>query len=98
KNVTNQDVKKHVNLHNSQNVNSITIIDEKEFNTFIASALCWCFFKYGKLCYWIYLFWFGSLNAFIVHPREVFKSAILNNAASIIMTHTHPSGAILIIV
>jgi len=33
----------------------------------------------------------GSLNASIVHPREVFKSAILNNAASIIISHNHPS-------
>ncbi|PDM39018.1 DNA repair protein RadC [Parageobacillus yumthangensis] len=34
----------------------------------------------------------GSLNASIVHPREVFKAAILNNAASIIVAHQHPSG------
>ena len=34
----------------------------------------------------------GSLNSSIVHPREVFKSAILNNAASIIVSHQHPSG------
>lgn len=34
----------------------------------------------------------GSLNASIVHPREVFKAAILNNSASIIVAHQHPSG------
>lgn len=34
----------------------------------------------------------GSLNASIVHPREVFKVAILSNAASIIVFHNHPSG------
>ena len=34
----------------------------------------------------------GSLNASLVHPREVFKSAILNNAASVIVAHQHPSG------
>lgn len=34
----------------------------------------------------------GSLSASIVHPREVFKAAILNNAASIILAHNHPSG------
>ena len=33
----------------------------------------------------------GSLNASIVHPREVFKTAILSNAASIIIGHNHPS-------
>jgi len=36
----------------------------------------------------------GSLNASLVHPREVFKSAILNNAASVILAHQHPSGDI----
>lgn len=34
----------------------------------------------------------GSLNSSIVHPREVYKSAILNNGASIIGIHQHPSG------
>jgi DNA repair protein RadC len=33
----------------------------------------------------------GSLNASIVHPREVMKSAILSNAASILVGHNHPS-------
>lgn len=34
----------------------------------------------------------GSLNNSIVHPREVFKTAILSNAASIVMIHNHTSG------
>jgi DNA repair protein RadC len=34
----------------------------------------------------------GSLNSSIVHPREVMKSAILSNAASIMVGHNHPSG------
>lgn len=34
----------------------------------------------------------GSLNASIVHPREIFKRAILNNAAGIFLIHNHPSG------
>ena len=34
----------------------------------------------------------GSLSASVVHPREVFKAAILANAANIILTHNHPSG------
>ncbi|MGG1575569.1 JAB domain-containing protein [Fictibacillus sp. NRS-1165] len=33
----------------------------------------------------------GALNSSIVHPREVFKSAILNNASSILVYHQHPS-------
>lgn len=34
----------------------------------------------------------GSLNASIVHPREVFKAAVDYSAASIILVHNHPSG------
>ncbi|MFP3122605.1 DNA repair protein RadC [Ectobacillus funiculus] len=34
----------------------------------------------------------GSLNASIVHPREVLKPAIISNAASIIVAHNHPSN------
>ncbi|MGG3162893.1 JAB domain-containing protein [Geobacillus stearothermophilus] len=34
----------------------------------------------------------GSLNASIVHPREVMKAAILSNSAFIIVAHNHPSG------
>lgn len=34
----------------------------------------------------------GSLNASIVHPREVFKEAIKNNSNDIILVHNHPSG------
>mgnify|MGYP001340635749 FL=1 len=34
----------------------------------------------------------GILNSSLVHPREVFRSAIVLNAASIILAHNHPSG------
>ncbi len=34
----------------------------------------------------------GSLNESVVHPREVFKVAIENNSANIILLHNHPSG------
>ena len=34
----------------------------------------------------------GTLNASIVHPREVFKAAIDHMAASIVVVHNHPSG------
>ena len=36
----------------------------------------------------------GTLNSSLVHPREVFKEAIKNSAASIILVHNHPSGSI----
>ena len=34
----------------------------------------------------------GTLNSSMVHPREVFKTAILSNSAAIILAHNHPSG------
>jgi len=34
----------------------------------------------------------GSINANIVHPRELLKGAILNNSTSVIFVHNHPSG------
>jgi DNA repair protein RadC len=34
----------------------------------------------------------GTLNSSMVHPREVFKPAVLHNAAAIICFHNHPSG------
>lgn len=34
----------------------------------------------------------GSLNASIVHPREVFRPAITAAAAAVILCHNHPSG------
>lgn len=33
----------------------------------------------------------GSLDASIVHPREVFKGALLSNAHSVMVAHNHPS-------
>ncbi len=34
----------------------------------------------------------GTLNSSLLHPREIFKPAILSNSASIILGHNHPSG------
>lgn len=34
----------------------------------------------------------GTLNASLVHPRELFRLAIVAGAASIILVHNHPSG------
>lgn len=36
----------------------------------------------------------GSLTSAIVHPREVFKGALLANARGIIAAHNHPSGCV----
>ena len=34
----------------------------------------------------------GSLNATVVHPREVYKAALLSSAAAVVFVHNHPSG------
>jgi DNA repair protein RadC len=34
----------------------------------------------------------GTIDSALVNPREVFKAAILTNAASILVCHNHPSG------
>lgn len=36
---------------------------------------------------------YGELNSTIIHPREVFKCAILSSAAGILLMHNHPSGS-----
>jgi len=35
----------------------------------------------------------GTLNSSVMHPREVYRVALSHNAASIILTHNHPSGS-----
>ena len=34
----------------------------------------------------------GTINSSLVHPREIFKTAILSNSNSILVAHNHPSG------
>ena len=34
----------------------------------------------------------GTIDAVTVHPREVFRAALLTNAAALILAHVHPSG------
>ncbi|MDQ0361577.1 JAB domain-containing protein [Breznakia pachnodae] len=34
----------------------------------------------------------GTINQSIAHPREILKSSVLSNAASVIFVHNHPSG------
>ena len=36
----------------------------------------------------------GTTNANLVHPREVFKPAIIKNACGVIVAHNHPSGSV----
>ena len=36
----------------------------------------------------------GTVNQTLIHPREVFRYAIMENASAIIICHNHPSGSI----
>lgn len=36
----------------------------------------------------------GQLGAVEIHPREVFKGAIINSSAGILLAHNHPSGTV----
>ena len=36
----------------------------------------------------------GTLNQSLVHPREVFRPALIDNAAGVIISHNHPSGTL----
>jgi DNA repair protein RadC len=53
----------------------------------------WCLLLNGKnVLIGVNLVSVGSLTAALVHPREVFKPAILGNAAALLLVHSHPSG------
>ena len=70
----------------------------------VYQALCEEAANLDKECFWMVLLnaknqiievklvSMGSLTSSIVHPREVFKPAILASAASVILAHNHPSG------
>jgi hypothetical protein len=39
-----------------------------------------------------YLVSIGTMDALLVHPREVFRLAIMTSAAALVLAHNHPSG------
>jgi DNA repair protein RadC len=39
-----------------------------------------------------YLVSIGTLDTILVHPREVFRLALITSAASVVLMHNHPSG------
>jgi len=40
----------------------------------------------------VHLVSIGTLDTILVHPREIFRPAIVANAAAIVLAHNHPSG------
>lgn len=51
--------------------------------------------KSNNVIQYIELVSLGTMNASLVHPREVFRTAIFNSVASIIIAHNHPSGELI---
>ena len=75
-------------IHSSQDVvhlsQDMLLLDREEFRVLLLDA------KHHVMG--VYTVSIGSLTVSIVHPREVYKAAILANAAAIIGVHNHPSG------
>ena len=56
---------------------------------------CWVIgLRTSKVIEFLELVSLGSLTAGIVHPREVFRMAILKSVDKIVIGHNHPSGAL----
>jgi len=75
-------------IHSSQDVVNLSqdmlSLDREEFRVLLLDA------KHHVMG--VHTVSIGSLTVSIVHPREVYKAAILANAAAIIGIHNHPSG------
>jgi DNA repair protein RadC len=62
----------------------LALVDREHFLAILLSS------KHGVLD--VVLVAIGTLNATLVHPREVFKEAIRRSAAAVVLAHNHPSG------
>ena len=69
-------------------------IMHKEFNDCPCEIFCTFLFNSNRSIIAWEMVTKGILDSSLIHPREVFRSAIIKNAASIIIAHNHPSGKI----
>ena len=81
-------------LYNIQITNSQTVFEY--FNNIFLGKKQECFYcvylDNKKIVLDTKLLFIGTINQSLVHPREVFKEALLLSASSIICIHNHPSG------
>lgn len=77
---------------NLQNPSEVIEVMQEELNKYDRELFCILNLKTKGQVINLNIVSMGSLQASIVHPREVFKSAILSNASGIILLHNHPSG------
>ncbi len=72
-------------------INDLPLVREDVVSSDRERFACFHLDAKGRLVSWEVVS-VGSLMAAIVHPREIFKAAILANAASVVLCHNHPSG------
>lgn len=75
-----------------QNAKDIVKIFEPEFSTLKKEHFKGIYLNSRKKIIKEETIFIGSLNESVVHPREIFKIALSENAAAIILLHNHPSG------
>ena len=85
----------YVKNKNSIQINSTSIVYEtfkSEFDNSMQEKFCALYLDTKKKIISFKTIFKGTLDNSIVHPREVFREAILLSAAGVIVMHNHPSG------
>jgi len=82
----------HSELHTVSNPNDAAELFNTAFPNCDRERLIVIMLNTRNKCVGVNTVSIGDLTSSIVHPREVFKPAILANACSIIIMHNHPSG------
>ena len=85
----------YVKNKDSIQVNSTSIVYEmfkSEFDNSMQEKFCALYLDTKKNIISFNTIFKGTLDNSVIHPREVFKEAILLSAAAVIVMHNHPSG------
>lgn len=88
---------KQANLINKQSMNNPQVIYNLYHDQIVDNKqekLLAIFLNTKKQLITAKIIFIGTVNSSIVHPREIFKAAMINSAASIILVHNHPSGEV----
>ena len=68
-----------------------TVIETPTFNMDQENFVVLCLNTRKRVTGWFHVA-MGTLDQVVIHAREVFRGAIVNNSATIILIHNHPSG------
>lgn len=72
--------------------NDVAALLSKELRQYDREVMCVVNFKSNMQPINMNIVSMGTIDATLVSPREVFKTAILSNAAQVMLVHNHPSG------